>query len=203
MNWYKLLVPIVVLLMQSCSGQVTKINGVSYVAARDTISEAHVNPVVNVNANYAAIMPFGFIRDLTHPEIIYNTERQWFGETREGVKQYVEELNKKNIKIMLKPQIWVWRGEYTGFIAMETEDKRKSEAEVLRLAKEVETLKKSSFETTVLGELKNSYFTMMEQCCRRFRRASCMKAKSTWEVRTAEEYFSATTSRALRDIVAS
>lgn len=122
MNWYKLLVPIVVLLMQSCSGQVSKINGVSYVAARDTISEVHVNPVVNVNANYAAIMPFGFIRDLTHPEIIYNTERQWFGETREGVKQYVEELNKKNIKIMLKPQIWVWRGEYTGFIAMETED---------------------------------------------------------------------------------
>lgn len=109
-------------LLTSCAGQVEKINGVSFVASRDIIDETHVNPVVNVNANYAAVMPFGFIKNLEHPEVIHNTDRQWFGETRAGAKQYIEELRKKNIKIMIKPQIWVWRGEYTGQIMMSSED---------------------------------------------------------------------------------
>lgn len=99
-----------------------KVNGVSFVASQDSINDLHINPVVNLNANYAAIMPFGFIRNLEHPEIIHNTDRQWFGETRKGAKQYIEQLKKKHIKIMIKPQIWVWRGEFTGNIKMENED---------------------------------------------------------------------------------
>jgi len=97
-----------------------KINGVSFVASRDTIADYHVAPVIEINANYAAVMPFGFIRDLKHPVISYNSNRQWFGETLAGTQQYISELKKANIKIMLKPQIWVWRGEYTGHIEMET-----------------------------------------------------------------------------------
>ncbi len=117
-----LLILFVVLIIQSCSSQTKKINGVSFVASRDAIDETHTNPVKAINANYAAIMPFGFIKDLEHPEIIHNTDRQWFGETREGAKQYILELKKQHIKIMIKPQIWVWRGEFTGYIKMTTEE---------------------------------------------------------------------------------
>ena len=91
-----------------------------------SIDETHTEPVVKVGANYTAIMPFGFIRDLEHPEIIHNTDRQWFGETRAGAKQYIDELRKQNVKIMIKPQIWVWRGEFTGDIKMSTEDNWKA-----------------------------------------------------------------------------
>jgi Glycoside Hydrolase Family 113 len=98
-----------------------KINGVSFVASRDVLNENHINPIVNLNANYAAIMPFGFIRDLNHPEIVFNTNRQWYGETKEGAQQYIEKLKSKHIKIMLKPQIWVWHGEFTGNIKMDNE----------------------------------------------------------------------------------
>lgn len=115
----------VIVLMSSCSMTVPKpekINGVSFVASGDSISDKHVNPVVKLNANYASLMPFGFIRDLAHPEIIYSGKRQWFGETEDGVKQYASALNKKGIKIMLKPQIWVSRGEFTGFIKMGSEE---------------------------------------------------------------------------------
>ncbi|MGC1204174.1 MAG: glycoside hydrolase [Flavobacteriaceae bacterium] len=108
-------------LVQSCSSQTEKINGVSFVASRDAINESHINPVVNVNANFAAVMPFGFIRDLANPEIIFNTERQWFGERRVGVKQYIEALKEKNIKIMLKPQIWIGHGQFTGYVEMKNE----------------------------------------------------------------------------------
>ncbi|APY08011.1 glycoside hydrolase [Winogradskyella sp. J14-2] len=100
----------------------SKINGVSFVAARDAVDSSHVAPVVNVNANYAAIMPFGFIKNLKHPEIIHNTDRQWFGETRAGAEQYITELRKANINVMVKPQIWVWRGEFTGEITMTNEE---------------------------------------------------------------------------------
>ncbi len=113
------------LFLSSCGAIIPeqqKINGVSFVASRDTISQKHIDPVINVNANYAAIMPFGFIRDLKSPEIRHNTNRQWFGETRAGAKQYIELLQENNIKIMVKPQIWIWRGEFTGHLKMESED---------------------------------------------------------------------------------
>lgn len=111
--------------MLSCSATIDrpeKINGVSYVASRDSIDQRHVDPLINLGANYAAIMPFGFVKELEHPEISFNTNRQWFGETEKGVKQYVDILHKNQIKVMLKPQIWVWRGEFTGFIKMAHED---------------------------------------------------------------------------------
>lgn len=105
----------------SCSNKTPVINGVSFVASQKAANQEHVDPIISLNANHASIMPFGFIQDLSHPIINYNTNRQWFGETRDGAKQYIELLKQNNIKIMLKPQIWVWRGEFTGQIKMNTE----------------------------------------------------------------------------------
>ncbi len=100
---------------------ISKINGVSLVAAPDSLSHKNVASLKEVNANYVTVMPFGFIRSLSHPEIIYDLERQWFGETRLGVIQYVELLHNNEIEVMMKPQIWVWNGEYTGFVEMASE----------------------------------------------------------------------------------
>ncbi len=126
MKFVKFLFLIFCLQLQvSCKGQGPKVNGVSFVASRDTILEKHVTPVVNVNANYAAIMPFGFIRDSKQPEVIYNSNRQWYGESKAGSQQYIEALKKRQLKIMLKPQIWISRGEFTGFLKMTTESEWK------------------------------------------------------------------------------
>jgi len=121
MKFYKLLIVFLLFSLQSCLGQSKKINGVNFVASRDTINHKHVKPVLDLNANFVTIMPFGFIKDLKHPEISFNTKRQWYGETNEGAKQYISKFQDKEIKIMLKPQIWVWGGEYTGFIEMGNE----------------------------------------------------------------------------------
>lgn len=101
---------------------ISKINGVSFVASRDSILQENIGPLMKINADYAAIMPFGFIKNLEHPEISYNHERQWFGETQEGAKQYIKMLHKNGIKVMIKPQIWVWRGEFTGLLKMASEE---------------------------------------------------------------------------------
>ncbi len=121
MKALKLIIVFLFLIIQSCSAQTKKINGVSFVASGIAVTQEHITPVAKINANYAAIMPFGFLKDLQHPEIVFNTDRQWFGETSEGAKQYAGELRKKGLKIMLKPQIWVWRGEFTGYIKMTNE----------------------------------------------------------------------------------
>ncbi len=110
------------LLQFSCKSQIEeKINGISFVGSREKVTQEQVDPVVKINANYAAVMPFGFLRSLSEPNVVFNTDRQWYGETFEGAKQYVRMLQGNNIKIMVKPQIWVWRGEFTGDISMENE----------------------------------------------------------------------------------
>lgn len=106
---------------KSNNQSITKINGVSFVASRDSLEQKNVESLLMANASYAAIMPFGFIKNLEHPEVVYNQDRQWFGETKVGAKQYVNLLHKNDIKVMLKPQIWVWRGEFTGLLKMASE----------------------------------------------------------------------------------
>ncbi len=114
------------LLQFSCASQaIPKINGVSFVASREEAKQEHVDEVLLVNANHAAVMPFGFIRDINSPEIIHNTDRQWFGETKGGAKQYIELLQKNGVQVMVKPQIWIWRGEFTGTLKMNTEEEWK------------------------------------------------------------------------------
>jgi hypothetical protein len=97
-------------------------NGVSFVASRDSITSKHTNPVLKVQSNYVALMPFGFIKKLTSPQITHNTQRQWFGETKNGLMQYAKRFQQEKVQIMVKPQIWVWRGAFTGNIKMDSEE---------------------------------------------------------------------------------
>lgn len=125
MKKLKLLI-VCILFTVSCNSQSKKINGVSFVASGDPINQTDVNPVIKVSANYVALMPFAVLKNLDAPEIRFNSKRQWFGETKEGIAQYANLFEKNNIKIMLKPQLWVWHGEYTGFIEMKTDENWKT-----------------------------------------------------------------------------
>ncbi|TMM32239.1 glycoside hydrolase [Polaribacter aestuariivivens] len=113
---------LLIILNFSCKSQTKKINGVSFVASRDSINSKHITPVLKAQSNYVALMPFGFIRNLSTPKIIHNTNRQWFGETKNGLLQYAERFQKEGVKIMVKPHIWVYRGEFTGNIKMTSEE---------------------------------------------------------------------------------
>ncbi|NVK52771.1 MAG: glycoside hydrolase [Flavobacteriaceae bacterium] len=106
----------------SCVSQTKKINGISFVASHSKIDSKNIQPVLAVNASYVALMPFGFIRDIKTPKIHYNSKRQWFGETKDGLVHYATAFKKSSVKIMIKPQVWVSRGIYTGFIKMDSEE---------------------------------------------------------------------------------
>ncbi|SFR39105.1 GTA TIM-barrel-like domain-containing protein [Robiginitalea myxolifaciens] len=112
-------------LVAGCAAQqapIDRVNGVSFVASREPATQAHVNSMLAVNADFAAVMPFGFIREPNDPEIIFDTDRQWFGETRKGAKQYSKLLQENKVRIMIKPQLWIWRGIFTGDLEMQTEE---------------------------------------------------------------------------------
>lgn len=93
----------------------------SFVASREPADQEHVDALRQVHADYAAVMPFGFIREVGSPQIIFDTDRQWYGETREGARQYIKMLHKNGVEVMLKPQIWIWRGLFTGDLEMQSE----------------------------------------------------------------------------------
>lgn len=118
---YSVLLLIFSSLFSSCAQPEPRINGVSFVASRLEVEQTHIEPLVSVNANYAAVMPFGFIRSLESPEITHNTDRQWFGETRDGAKQYIDHLNANGIAVMIKPHIWISHGDFTGHMKMNSE----------------------------------------------------------------------------------
>ena len=119
----KKLVFLWVLVFVSCStGKLVKVNGVSFVSSGEEVSQHHIDPILDVQANYAAIMPFGFIRDVDSPELIFDSEHQWYGERSEGVRQYIEGMNQNGVSVMLKPQIWIHRGEFTGNMKMPNEE---------------------------------------------------------------------------------
>lgn len=99
-----------------------KINGVSLVASKSPLDQSHIDPILNIKSNYTTLMPFGFIQSKDDPSVIFNTDRQWYGETKEGIEQYVLELKNNNLSIMLKPQLWIRYGEFTGDLTMESED---------------------------------------------------------------------------------
>jgi hypothetical protein len=125
MRTYRLLFFALIFLQISCNSQQQKINGVSFVASSRRISTVDVAPVVNVNSNYVALMPFGFLANKNASNVRFNSNRQWFGETKPGLIQYAKAFQQKDISIMVKPQLWIARGGYTGFIEMQTEEEWK------------------------------------------------------------------------------
>lgn len=103
------------------NNKVQKINGVSLVAPRDSISDNDLKPLYDIGPQWVALMPFSFMKD-KDPNLRFDVDNQWWGEKAAGVKHMANLVRKKNIKVMLKPQIWVYDNNlYTGFIEMNSE----------------------------------------------------------------------------------
>ncbi len=114
------------IMLCSCQAEIPmntkKINGISLVASRDSLSKEQVSKIVEINSNAVALMPFAFMRNISEPELFFNMKRQWFGERKEGIEQAISLLHKENIKVMIKPQIWLRNGEFTGDMNFNTEE---------------------------------------------------------------------------------
>lgn len=98
-----------------------KYNGISLVASRDSLTEKQANRLIDINANAAALMPYAFLSSEDSPELHFNSDRQWFGERVEGIEQAIDKLHQHNIKVMMKPHIWLRNGSFTGDLNFKTD----------------------------------------------------------------------------------
>lgn len=122
-NFLNLFLLIGSILLYSCQSTKTsqKINGISLVASKDSLQLNHIDPILNINANAVALMPYAFMRKNENPELIYNIERQWFGERADGIEQAISLLKEHDLEIMMKPHIWLQNGDFTGDLKFFTE----------------------------------------------------------------------------------
>jgi len=90
-----------------------KINGISIVAPSKNNNYPSFNEVKDLGANWITVMPYSFVDEQTG-EVKFNHEWQWWGEKTKGVVAAIVAAKKQNLKIMVKPMLWLKGGGYTG-----------------------------------------------------------------------------------------
>lgn len=98
----------------------SKINGVNFVAPKEELKNDAFSPVKRINAKWVALNPFAF-SSRGNPNVKYNTCRQWWGETKEGVISCIKLARKNRMKIFLKPHVWVLEDGWAGDFEMKNE----------------------------------------------------------------------------------
>jgi hypothetical protein len=98
------------------------IKGISFVGTNKVIDNFDILQVKEINANWVSLMPFAYNPDGNEnsPQLSYNNSFQWWGETDKGIIATSKLAKNKNIKVLLKPQLWLG-GNYTGSFTLETE----------------------------------------------------------------------------------
>jgi len=94
---------------------VEKIGGVSLSAPRSPIPAQALAPAAELGANWMAVIPYAFVNP-EEPTVVFNLERQFWGESAGGVATTVEHARAHGMDILLKPHLWVrgqgWPGEF-------------------------------------------------------------------------------------------
>ena len=100
-----------------------KINGVSFVSSNYEVEDKQVVPILDVGATWVAVIPFGFMSSKSEPLLSFDNDWQWYGERIEGTRQMIQKMHQHGLGVLLKPQVWIGMGDYTGFVDMVTEEK--------------------------------------------------------------------------------
>ncbi|MEP0987644.1 glycoside hydrolase family 113 [Ekhidna sp.] len=91
------------------------INGVSLVNPPREIGPDKMGEVKRINADWVAVIPYGFSKSGS-PEVSFDHSRQWWGEHTNGTSVLIQYAKSHQLKVMLKPHVWVsgegWTGDY-------------------------------------------------------------------------------------------
>jgi len=106
-------------LLPSEKESLEKINGISLVSPWSHEFDTSFRNVSKVSPNYVAIIPYAFTRPET-AEVIFDHPRQWWGEKESGADSLIQIAKMKNLKIMLKPHLWVGGQGWAGDLAFDS-----------------------------------------------------------------------------------
>lgn len=98
-----------------------KIGGVNFVSPAKKVGAECFAPLARINSGWIALNPFSYGRP-HDPKLMWDLEWQWWGERSEGIKAMLEYAKEYNLKVIIKPHIWV-RGEgWAGDFVCDTEE---------------------------------------------------------------------------------
>lgn len=96
------------------------IEGLTFVAPPGEFPNNPMPPIVNVGADWIAIIPYAFTR-IGEAQVYYGSSRQWWGERVEGIEETIRLAREQDIKVMLKPQVYI-PGSWTGNLDYENQE---------------------------------------------------------------------------------
>lgn len=93
-----------------------KINGVCLVAPRAESHLDELSSIERISPNFVAIVPYAYKRDGESFVNFHQENEHWWGEGVEGARKTIQKCKTLNLKIMLKPHVWVvgqgWAGDF-------------------------------------------------------------------------------------------
>jgi hypothetical protein len=99
--------------------------GINLVAPIKDLKNSTFESLVENNVNAISLIPYAFV-DIDQASISYNHEQQWWGETSEGIRASIQKSHEYNMKVMLKPHLWINHNFYTGDLDFLTEKEWKN-----------------------------------------------------------------------------
>lgn len=100
-----------------------KINGVNFVAPSRAIDNTWTNGLKQINSSWVAFVPYAFSK-VGLANVNYEPDRQYWGESVEGVRINIKQAHEAGLKVMIKPQVWMQRG-WIGDFDLTTEEEWK------------------------------------------------------------------------------
>ena len=91
-----------------------KVTGVSFVAPSRVIDSSWTINLKQVNVGWVALIPYAFSKTGA-ANVNYEPERQYWGESVEGIRTNINQAHQAGLKVMIKPQVWMsksWVGDF-------------------------------------------------------------------------------------------
>ncbi len=160
-----------------CKSQsLPKMNGVTVVASRDSFTTNPMDYINTVGANWIAVVPYAY-STLGEPSVRYDSTRMHWGETPKGVRETIRLAHKSDLKVMLKPQVYVprswpgnldfgidtayqqWEKEYGTYIMLMAHIAEQTQAELFCIGTEFQILsvKRLDYWYQLIAEIRQVY----------------------------------------------
>ena len=153
-----------------------KIDGITLVSPPREFQTDPMPALTQVHADWVALVPYAFSRQ-DSPEVYFNSSTQWWGERVEGIETSIQYAKSNNMKIMIKPQVWIhgmwvgdvnhkseqdwkiWEATYKKYIMQFVEIAVKHDVEMVCIGTEyrVSAEKRESFWRSLISEIREIY----------------------------------------------
>ncbi len=95
------------------------VDGITMVAPPKPFSDKALEDFKASEADWVAFVPYGFTQ-VGSSDVVFDLEWQWWGERSEGIEESIKRAHNAELKVMLKPQVYM-HGSWVGNMDFEDE----------------------------------------------------------------------------------